>query len=133
MRRGLSNLCIFLLVCLVCAWPFAGKAGNEKGRKQGDVPPPVIQSPVEGAQYGEKTLECKWLRVAGAGRYHLQVAEDPAFAVLQDDRKDIHGESYIFYNFGFKSYYLRICSIGENGQEGEWSARIKFIMVPASR
>ena len=84
------------------------------------------------AQYRDKTLEIKWLKVEGASKYRIQVAEDKEFTVLQDDLKDIRGEAYILYNFGFKSYYFRVSSIDEDGNEGEWSDPFHFIIMPSS-
>ncbi len=134
MRRSLRNLAVFFLLAgLVCAWPFAGKAENGKEGKRGEVPPPVVQAPVEGARYGENVIECRWEKVEGAAGYHLQVAEDLDFNVLRDDRKDIKGKAYILYNFEAKAYYFRICSIDKKGQEGEWSGGIKFIATRPSR
>jgi hypothetical protein len=131
MRRALVILTIFFLfVGLFCVWPISIKAESGKGRERGILSPPVVQSPVEGAQYRGKILEFKWLKIEGAAKYHLQVAEDHEFALLQDDRKDIRGEAYILYNFSFKPYYFRICSIDERGREGEWSDKIRFIMMP---
>jgi hypothetical protein len=77
-------------------------------------------------------LEIKWLKVERASRYHIQVAEDKEFTVLQDDRKDIRGEAYILYNFGFKSYYFRVSSIDEEDNEGEWSDPAQFILMRSS-
>jgi hypothetical protein len=131
MRRALLVPAIlFLLLGLVCAWPLPSKAGN--GIERGSLPPPVVQSPVDGGQYRGKIFECKWLKVEGAVKYHLQVAEDHAFILLDDDRKDIWGEEYIFYNFTLKPYYFRIRSIDEKDREGEWSDRIKFTVMPPS-
>jgi hypothetical protein len=133
MCRALVILTIFFLfVGLFCVLPFSSKAENGKGTERGALPPPVVRSLVDGAQYWGKILEFKWLKVEGAAKYHLQVAEDNEFASLQDDRKDIRGESYILYNFDLKPYYFRICSVDEKGQEGEWSDKIKFIMMPPS-
>jgi len=134
MRWSLRKLAGFLILAgLACVWPFAAKAGSEKGEKRGEMPPPVVQSPAEGTQYSGTVVECRWEKVKGAARYHLQLAEDPEFNVLQDDRKDIRGEAYIFYNFGAKAYYFRICAVDEKGQEGEWSGGIKFIATRPSR
>jgi hypothetical protein len=133
-RRALVILAIFFLfVGLVCAWPFSSKAENGKEIERGPLPPPVVQSPADGAQYGGKILECKWLKVEGAAKYHLEVAEDHEFTLLQDDRKDIKGDAYILYNYGFKAYYFRICSVDEKDREGEWSDKMKFNMMPPSR
>jgi hypothetical protein len=105
---------------------------RERGKEGGILPPPVVQLPAPGAQYRGQTFECRWLKVEGAARYHLQVAEDPAFVLLEDDRKDIWGESYIFYNFKFKRYYFRIRSIDEKDREGKWCETIQFSMLPLS-
>jgi hypothetical protein len=66
----------FFLFIFVFFWPFSINGGNAKIVQKGNLPPPSIQTPVEGAQYGGKTLEFKWARVEGASRYRLQVAED---------------------------------------------------------
>ena len=50
------------------------------------------------------------------------------FISLQDDRNDIRGEAYIFYNFGSKPYYFRMSSIDDHGFEGKWSGTVRFII-----
>jgi hypothetical protein len=106
---------------------------REKGKEGGTLPPPVVQSPAPGARYRGQTFECQWRKVEGAVQYHLQIAEDQAFIVLEDDRKDIWGESYIFYNFKPKRYYFRIRSIDGKAREGKWSETIQFSLMPPSQ
>jgi hypothetical protein len=122
----------FLSICLIFSWPLSIKAENAKVTKRGNLPPPVVQLPVDVVQYRDKTLEIQWLEVERASRYHIQVAEDKEFTVLRDDRKDIRGEAYILYNFGFKSYYFRVSSIDGEDNEGEWSDPVQFILMRSS-
>jgi hypothetical protein len=121
-----------LVIYFIFLSPFPIKAGNENITRRGNLSPPVIQSPVDGAQYKGKTLEFKWRNVEGTSKYHIQIAEDIGFYLLQDERKDVRGETYILYNFGFKTYYFRVSCIDEDGFEGEWSDTVLFIMMPFS-
>lgn len=113
----------FLFLALVFSWPFSVKSENEMGTRMGKLPPPVVQSTVDGAQYREKTVEFKWRRVEGASKYHIQVAEDRDFTFLQDDRKDIRGKAYIFYSLDFKTYFFRVSAIDEDGMKGNGPIR----------
>jgi len=130
-QSSLVPAVFFFITCLVISWPLSIQAGNEKVIKKGTLPPPVVQLPGGVAQHADKILEIKWLKVEGACRYHLQIAEDKEFTVLNDDRKDIRGKAYIFYNFVFKSYYFRVSSIDEEGNQGEWSDPLHLIILPS--
>ena len=131
-QSALIPAVFFLSICLLLSWSPSIKGENEKVTKRGNLPPPVVQSPVDVVQSRDKTLEIKWLKVESASGYHIQVAEDKEFTVLQDDRKDIRGEAYILYNFSHKSYYFRVSSIDEDGYEGEWSDTVQLIINPSS-
>jgi hypothetical protein len=92
--------------------------------------PPFIEFPADGAEYKKKTLTFKWLKVKDALRYHVQVAEDPGFNILIEDRKDIRSPECIVRDLNFQRHWFRISSIVEDGYEGRWSDTLSFIVLP---
>jgi hypothetical protein len=92
--------------------------------------PPFIQSPADGADLREKTVQFKWLNVAKAVRYHLQVAEDRQFNHIVADLADINDSSVQTENLDFKTYYFRISSIAADGYQGIWSDILSFNIIP---
>ena len=92
--------------------------------------PPFIQSPDDGAEYREKTVPLKWLEVKQAVKYHLQVAEDPAFAIIVEDVPDMSGTSHQTGNLDYKTYYFHVRSIAADGYHGVWSDTLRFTIVP---
>ena len=92
--------------------------------------PPFVQSPVEGAEYRERTPMLSWLKVRDAARYHLQIAEDNAFSRIVEEKDDLRGESHPTGPLEYERYYSRIRSIARDGYEGEWSAVVSFFVIP---
>lgn len=92
--------------------------------------PPFIQTPVEGGEYREKTLLCKWLQVKDAVSYHLQIAEDAKFNTIVQDRSDIKDTEYKTEALDYKNYYFRVSSVAKDGFEGDWSDTIRFKITP---
>jgi hypothetical protein len=92
--------------------------------------PPSILTPVEGGEYRNKTLRCKWLKVEDAVAYHLQIAEDEKFDKIIDDRPDIQDTGYKIEGPDYKEYYFRISSVAKDRFEGEWSDAVKFKFIP---
>jgi hypothetical protein len=92
--------------------------------------PPFIQSPSEGADLREKTVPFKWLNVAKAVRYQLQIAEDRQFNHIVADLADINDSSVQTENLDFKTYYFRISSIAADGYQGIWSDILSFNIIP---
>ena len=92
--------------------------------------PPFIQSPVDGSDYREKTIQFQWLKVEKAARYHVQVAEDRKFHTIIEDRSDVGEISHQTGNLDFKTYYFRVSSIASDGYQGIWSDIISFNIIP---
>ena len=92
--------------------------------------PPFIQSPDDGAEYREKTVPLTWLEVKQAVKYHVQVAEDPAFAKIVEDVPDMSGTSHQTGNLDYKTYYFHVRSIAADGYQGVWSDTLHFTIVP---
>jgi hypothetical protein len=92
--------------------------------------PPFIQSPVDGADHREKTMGFQWLKVDKAEQYHLQIAEDPDFNSIIEERPDIRKISYQTGQLDFKTYYYRISSIAADGYQGIWSDTLSFNIIP---
>jgi hypothetical protein len=92
--------------------------------------PPFIQSPDDGAEYREKTVPLKWLEVKQAVNYHVQVAEDPAFAIIVEDVPNKSGTSHRVENLDYKTYYFHVRSIAADGYQGMWSDSQHFTIVP---
>jgi hypothetical protein len=92
--------------------------------------PPFIQSPDDGAEYREKTVPLSWLEVKQAVNYHIQVAEDPAFAKIVEDVPVMSGTSRQTGNLDYKTYYFHVRSIAADGYQGVWSDTLRFTIVP---
>jgi hypothetical protein len=92
--------------------------------------PPFIEFPPDGAEYKKKDLLLKWFKVKDAARYHLQVAEDPGFNILVENKNDIPDAKYLLRNLNFRRHWFRVRSIAEDGYEGLWSDPMSFTVLP---
>jgi hypothetical protein len=92
--------------------------------------PPFIQSPEDGAEYREKTVSLTWLDVTQAVKYHLQVAEDPAFTIIVEDVPDLSRTSYQTESLDYKTYYFHVRSIAADDYQGVWSDTLRFTILP---
>ena len=92
--------------------------------------PPFIQSPLDGAEYREREVQFKWLKVQDAVKYHIQVARDPEFRAITEDRHDMTGLEYKTGILDFGTYYFRAKSIAADGYEGIWSDVLSFKIIP---
>ena len=89
---------------------------------------PFIEIPRDQAVYPGASLTCKWLKVADASRYHVQIAEDNEFSRLVQDRSDVTTTEYATGNLDFKNYYFRVSSIASDNYQGEWSDTLMFTL-----
>jgi len=92
--------------------------------------PPFIQSPAHKAELREKSVNFRWLNVADAEKYHLQIAEDAEFKRLIADRDTVRDTEYKFDFPDFMSYFFRVSSLADDGYEGVWSDIQSFTIVP---
>jgi hypothetical protein len=92
--------------------------------------PPFIQLPRNDTEFRERSIEIRWLKVEDAASYHIQVAEDPEFTVLQEEKAGVRGESYKTGELGYKTYYFRVRSVAADGYDGDWSSVGRFVVVP---
>ena len=92
--------------------------------------PPYIQSPADGADIRDKSVQFEWLKVTKAVKYHLQVAEDSLFQTIVSDTGDITAVSHKIGSLDFKTYYFRIRSIAADDYEGIWSDTLSFNIIP---
>ncbi len=90
--------------------------------------PPFISSPVEGSEYSKKTIKFNWLKVADAGKYHLQIAKDRDFnnMIIDQNIKETEFTTSLDYH----TYFFRISSIAADGYEAGWSDIQRFDIVP---
>ncbi|MGC8809318.1 MAG: FecR domain-containing protein [bacterium] len=92
--------------------------------------PPYIESPARGAELKKKSVTFRWLKVADAANYHLQIAAESEFKTLIIDKKDIKETEFIAENLEFKTYWFRLRSIAADGYEGLWSDPLSFTILP---
>jgi len=90
--------------------------------------PPFINFPVNGAELRQSSVTLKWLKVADAVGYHLQISRKPDFQVLLDDKKT--GDTQHTAPFEYGSYFFRLASLAPDGYEGVWSDASQFILLP---
>ena len=90
---------------------------------------PYIQSPGEGDEIRNRSVECRWLKVRDAARYHFQLAEDEEFIFIKEESVDVRSETYKTGGLDYKTYFFRVSSIAEDGYEGAWSDAVRFTLV----
>ena len=93
-------------------------------------PPPVLAAPANHTADTPPYAMLSWQASAGAERYDLQVAADPAFTVLLQDQVGI---SLTFWPVNslarHRTYYWRIRARNFQG-DGAWSAPFQFTTMP---
>ncbi len=92
--------------------------------------PPVVILPNERAEYKDKAILLKWLKVEDAVRYHIQISEDKNFEKIIQDKSDISDFEYKLEGLSLKTYYFRISSIAADNYQGEWSDTFAFTVLP---
>ena len=92
--------------------------------------PPFIQLPRRGSEFRERSIEIRWLKVEDAASYHIQVAEDPEFTVLREEKVGVRQESYKTGELDDKTYCFRVTSVAADGYEGDWSSVERFVVLP---
>lgn len=92
--------------------------------------PPFIQLPRNDAELRERSAEIRWLKVEDAASYHLQVAEDPEFTLIREEKEGIREESYKTGKLDYDTYYFRVKSVASDGYEGDWSSVGRFVVIP---
>jgi len=92
--------------------------------------PPFIEAPNDGAEIRGKEVSIKWLKVSGAVRYHIQIAEDKECKAIVGEEKAVEGNGYKTQPLAYRTYYFRVSSIAEDGYEGVWSDTLSFTLVP---
>ena len=92
--------------------------------------PPFIQLPRKDTEFRERSIEIRWLKVEDAASYHIQVAEDPEFTILQEEKVGVREESYKTGELDYKTYYFRVRSVAADGYEGDWSPVERFVVIP---
>jgi hypothetical protein len=92
--------------------------------------PPFIQLPRDNIELRERSIEIRWLKVEDAASYRIQVAEDPEFAILREEKAGVREESYKTGELDYKTYYFRVRSGAADGYEGNWSSVGRFVVIP---
>jgi hypothetical protein len=68
--------------------------------------------------------------VEDAVSYHIQLAKDPGFTMIQEEKVGVRDESYKTGNLNYKTYYFRVKSVAVDGYEGDWSSIERFVVIP---
>jgi hypothetical protein len=94
--------------------------------------PPFIQEPAESVQLKGRALTIRWLNVAQAGQYYIEIGKNREFSSETTIKINTTNTWYkqTFQDFG--TYYLRIRSVAGDGFKGIWSDTISFTMIPVS-
>ncbi len=90
---------------------------------------PLLRGIAPGARLRCGTPPVHWAPVAGAERYELQIALDPAFGSIVD-RVAAVSSPWAPAGLPVGSYHLRARSIASDGFEGGWSEGIGFSVLP---
>jgi len=91
--------------------------------------PPRLQGISSGAKLRCGPPSVRWVSIAGAGRYRLQLAKDPGFALISD-QTEMMNTNWAPTRLAMGDYYLRARSIADDGYEGEWSETLSFSVLP---
>ena len=91
--------------------------------------PPFIQWPRQDTEFRERSIEIRWLKVEDAASYHIQVAEDPEFTLLREEKAGVREESYKTGGLDPKRYYFRVRSVAADGYAGDWSSVERFVVL----
>ncbi|MBN2124700.1 MAG: FecR domain-containing protein [Deltaproteobacteria bacterium] len=92
--------------------------------------PPYTQKPVQEAEYVEKSVEVRWLRVKDAAEYQVQVSGDAGFEKVRMDRRGLKELGFTTEPLDEGAYYLRARSVAADGYEGGWSKPLRFTVIP---
>lgn len=90
--------------------------------------PPFINSPVDGSEHRQKTINFNWLKVMDAERYHLQIAKDMDFNNIIIDQ--VIKDTGYSVSLDYQTYFFRISSIAADSYEGGWSDIQRFDILP---
>jgi hypothetical protein len=92
--------------------------------------PPLLRSPVEGAEFRSGTAELTWLKVADAVGYRLQIAADREFTRIVAESAGLRDVRHTTKPLEPGRYFFRIRSLAADGYEGAWSDVQGFAVVP---
>jgi hypothetical protein len=92
--------------------------------------PPFVQSPVAGKAYKTVSMEFSWLSVADAAGYRLQVAADPEFEKIVEERDTGPDTAHKTDRLEPGIYYFRILSKAADGYAGVYSDAVRFELLP---
>ena len=92
--------------------------------------PPFIQLPRNDTEFRERSVGVRWLKVEDAASYDVQVAEDPEFAILKEEKRGVREEFYKTGELGYRTYYFRVRSVAADGYDGDWSPVGRFVVIP---
>lgn len=75
---------------------------------------PIFISPQDGKVTFDTTVKSKWLQAEGVESYHLQLAKDSEFTLIELDL-DLKDTSYAFDDLAPGTYYLRVQVLAPDG------------------
>lgn len=91
--------------------------------------PPFVQLPLGGAEYKTVTMEFAWLQVEDAAKYQMEIAQDPDFLKVVDEREFTRKTGYKTKSLLPGTYYFRIRSVAADNHVGIWSDVIRFSLL----
>ncbi|MFH0727869.1 MAG: FecR domain-containing protein [Pseudomonadota bacterium] len=91
--------------------------------------PPFVQSPVAGKEYKTVTMEFSWLSVPDAVGYQLQIAADPEFEKVVEERETGPDTAHKTDRLEPGTYYFRILSKAADGYAGVYSDAVQFDLL----
>ena len=122
----------FLLVSMVSSQSLS--IAGEKDHMAptgGPLQPPLIIAPEERAEFrGMSSIAFIWQKVGAAAGYHIILARDRRFKRIIHENTRVTGTFYTIDKLDFGTYFFKISSVAEDGDEGPFSATFTFIIVP---
>ncbi len=128
--REIKDGTYYLLGSSIDADGLEGPLGDaEKIRVRVNPVAPIIKTPRTDSELLEQLVEVRWLAVAGAENYHLQIARDSIFEQIVMEEKALSASGHSVFLPDSGSYYARVSAIAVDGHQGPWSGVIKTTLI----
>ena len=92
---------------------------------------PYIILPEEISEFRDiHDIEAKWTQVPRATVYHVILARDRTFKYIFYENNQVPYTSLQIGNLDYGTYYIKVCGVSKEGEEGPFSDVRPFIIVP---
>ena len=89
--------------------------------------PPAPAAPAPEQRIAGASAEFSWAEVPAITRYHVQIARDAEFTVMQLERSDVEATRLMAESLPPGRYFWRIAAINSAGESGAWSLPRSYV------